>query len=237
MSTVSPLHSKDVQSFFDALSKDYDAIIDKTFPPHREAFGALTDYLFFERNAEVRILELGCGTGNLSLYLSAYYPYAQLTLLDLSPEMLKKVAEKMTDRSNTVRYVEAGFMDAEFEPDSFDLVVASIALHHLTDNEKGDIYKRIHGWLAPGGQFRCADGVLTLPKEQAHPVVQGQWGHWAKQLGAQDEEIAMWREHEVQFDHFTSLHEHFAMLDAAGFRNVDCYWKKFLWAVFGGGKA
>ena len=71
-SHLNPLHASDVQSFFDTLSKDYDSIMDKTFPPHREAFTALTDYLFFDRNAEVEILELGCGTGNLSVYLAAW---------------------------------------------------------------------------------------------------------------------------------------------------------------------
>ena len=54
-----------VGQFFDALSDDYTRTIERCFPRYREMLWALLDYL--PRKPQVAsVLELGCGTGNLS---------------------------------------------------------------------------------------------------------------------------------------------------------------------------
>ena len=96
------------------------------------------------------------------------------------------------------------------------------------------MYQRILNWLKPDGTFRCVDGHYTLPLPEAHDKVWELWTKWAKPLGASDDEIAAWKQHEEDYDNFVTIREHLNWLDKAGFEHAECYWKKDLWAIWGG---
>lgn len=52
------------------------------------------------------------------------------------------------------------FTDYKFD-DTYDVVVSSLALHHLvTDEDKIDFYRKIHESLSPDGVFFNADVIL-----------------------------------------------------------------------------
>lgn len=222
-----------VGEFFNQVSADYDESIRKAIPPYREMFEALLGYCFLNSGQALNILELGCGTGNLTVYLQELFPQARLTLVDLSSEMLAQAATKLGGASERLFLVEGGFMDIEFEPARFDLVVSSMALHHLTDAEKPVLYQRVFGWLKPGGIFRCADETMAQP-EQAHTENMKHWEVWARQNGATDTDIQLWSDHAEQYDHYAPLQAHFKWLEQSGFTEIDCYWRKLMWTVFGG---
>ncbi|MEB3288149.1 MAG: class I SAM-dependent methyltransferase [Vampirovibrionales bacterium] len=225
-----------LQLHFNELSKQYDTLIRRAFPAYEEVFDAL--FLFINpKPKSPKILELGVGSGNLTLRAFEAFPDAHYTLLDLSDEMLALSANKLK-RQGIENYSlkQIGFMEADFAEGEFDLVLSSLALHHLQDGEKQALYGRVFKWLKPGGQFRCADGHLTLPGHVNHETVWQARIVELKALGVSDDEIQMWRSHEAQYDHFASLSTHFEWLKAAGFQQVDCYWKKLLLAVFGGQK-
>lgn len=229
--------SPSVRDFFNDLSADYDAVIRRTIPPYQEIFEAVVGYTFIDRNRPLNILELGCGTGNLTVFVKSVFPHARLTLVDLSPEMLEQAAAKLSGQNGNgpdIELVEGSFMDVTFPPQSFDLIVSSIALHHLLDPDKEALYPRMFEWLKPGGLLRIADEVKTLPYEPSLARNLESWKDWSRQNGATEEELQLWVEHGEKYDHYASLHEHFRWMSAAGFTEVDCYWKKILWAVFGG---
>lgn len=221
-----------VGDFFDKVSDDYDDSIRKAIPPYREMFEALLGYCFLDARKPLRILELGCGTGNLSVLLRELFPSAGMTLVDLSPDMLKHAALKLSGENETLRLIQGGFMDISFEAGSFDLVVSSMALHHLKDDEKPILYARVFQWLKPGGIFRCADETLGSP-EAVHIENMRHWEVWAKQNGATDADIKLWSDHAEQYDHYAPLHHHFQWLAQSGFGNIDSYWRKLMWTVFG----
>jgi tRNA (cmo5U34)-methyltransferase len=230
-------HRKDasVGEFFNRVSDQYDQSIRKAIPPYQEMFEAVLGYCFLENSQPLSILELGCGTGNLSLLLRQLFPQAHLTLVDLSPDMLQQASQKLGGPQAALSLVEGGFMDLDFPDSSFHFIVSSMALHHLLDNEKLVLYRRLFQWLKPGGIFRCADETLALPS-QAHDANISQWEQWAKQHGATDEDIVLWTEHAEAYDHYAPLANHFQWLQEAGFTNIDCYWRKLMWTVFGGQK-
>lgn len=229
------LAAHSVGDFFDRVSDDYDDSIRKAIPPYREMFEALLGYCFLDAQKTLCILELGCGTGNLSVLLRELFPSARLTLVDLSPDMLKHAALKLGGENETLRLIQGGFMDISFEAGHFDLVVSSMALHHLKDDEKPVLYDRVFQWLKPGGIFRCADETLGSP-EAVHVENMRQWEVWAKQNGATDADITLWSDHAEQYDHYAPLHNHFQWLAQSGFENIDAYWRKLMWTVFGSGK-
>ena len=106
--------------------------------------------------AESRILDLGCGAGQLALHL-AESGAAEVIGLDLSERMLEiATAERSHPR---VTYLRASMEEAEFPAGRFELVVSSLAIHYVEDY--GGLVHRIADWLVPGG-------ILVFSTE--HPV-------------------------------------------------------------------
>jgi tRNA (cmo5U34)-methyltransferase len=233
-----PEPQETVGHFFDRVSGDYDAAILKAIPPYVEMMKSVLGYCFMQPKAPWSVLELGCGTGNLSMYVRDTFPNARLTLVDLSADMLTQAALKLGQTglpASHLNPVQSGFMELAFEPGQFDLVVSSMALHHLLDEEKPEMYRRIYSWLKPGGLFRSADETLALP-EQAQALNLETWESWTRSLGSTTEEIALWAEHSVRHDHYAPLAMHFQWLREAGFTEIDCYWRKLMWTSFGAKK-
>lgn len=98
--------------------------------------------------AGARVLDLGCGAGQLTLHL-AEAGAAEVIGVDLSEWML---ADAQRLRSHpTVTYRRVAMDDLEFPPDRFELVVSSLAFHYVAD--LADLLGRIGRWLRPGGHL------------------------------------------------------------------------------------
>src|SRR5262245_47531924 len=82
MSQVSKITAAD---YFGAMVRSYDSLIRRAVPRYDEMTQRLLEYLPPTAN---HVIELGCGTGNLSLRLAQRYPSARLTLVDGAPEMI-----------------------------------------------------------------------------------------------------------------------------------------------------
>ncbi len=121
------------------------------------------------RDLEVSaILDLGAGTGETALRVVAEHPGARLVGLDESTAMLA-AAERALDS------VDATFEVRRLEdpppPGPFDLVVSALAVHHLDEPRKAQLFARVHGALRPGGRFVLGDVVLPeRPGEGATPI-------------------------------------------------------------------
>lgn len=230
--------SINVGEFFSGISAGYDESIIRGCPPYAEMMEELLLHLFLDTEAPLNIVELGCGTGNLSRLIAARFPNASLTLVDLSPEMLKLASEKLkkelqTPSAQNLKTLESDFNKLNLANGSVDLFVSSIALHHLLDPDKAALYKKLFTWLKSGGKFRCADECLSLPADVAGEQNFHRWIAWATEKGASKEELDMWYQHALDYDHYAPIHHHLKWLETAGFTNIDCYWRKIFWTVFG----
>jgi SAM-dependent methyltransferase len=97
-------------------------------PWHRWVF----DRLRFA--AKARILEVGCGPGELWLQNVERIPAGwELTLADLSPGMLEKAREGLGDRAD---YRVADVQALPFEDGSFDGAIANHMLYHVSDRPR-----------------------------------------------------------------------------------------------------
>jgi ubiquinone/menaquinone biosynthesis C-methylase UbiE len=96
-------------------------------------------------------LEIGCGTGELTLKLAARV--ARVVGVDLSPEMLAAARRRCAAAGN-VELIQADFVALPLERESFDVVASVATLHHLP---LAEIFARVSRALRPGGVFLALD--------------------------------------------------------------------------------
>ncbi len=219
--------SPSVAEFFDAMNRDYTATIERCFPRYREMLCSLVDYLPRKEKQYQSILEIGCGTGNLSVLLSKEFPSANLHVLDLSGESLDVCRTRLQGHSQ-VQTLHRDIRQAEFPAQSFDLVISSIAIHHLNSAEKRDLFARCYEWLTPSGVFAFADQFRgSTPEIYARHI--DHWKQASLAAGSSEDEFEMWMQHQREHDHHDTLVEQLAWLAEAGFSKPDCVWRCFLW--------
>jgi ubiquinone/menaquinone biosynthesis C-methylase UbiE len=111
------------------------------------------------------ILDIGCGDGSLSLPL--LNSDSHVTYLDQSATMLEIVRSRIpaTVSSNT-RIVNGGFMEADLEPASLDLIICVGVLAYIKIEDRPNFMAKIKGLLKPGGLLilECTDGPHFLSR-------------------------------------------------------------------------
>jgi tRNA (cmo5U34)-methyltransferase len=86
--------------------------------------------------APERVLELGIGTAETTRRILAAYPKALITGLDSSPEMVFRARELVDD-------VRLARMEDPLPDGPWDLVISVLSVHHLTDDEKHLLFRRV----------------------------------------------------------------------------------------------
>jgi ubiquinone/menaquinone biosynthesis C-methylase UbiE len=218
------------EAYWGAHAAEYNDFIVRVVPRYREQLQCLLDYA--PVHAE-RILELGCGSGNVSVRLAHRWPGAAFTFVDAAPEMLKRtqarLLESQPSAADRAQFLAQRFEDLLLEPRTIDVVVASLSLHHVADVSV--VYERVAPVLVPGARLVMLDGIRGLT-DREHDVHMARWSaYWREPGNLSDDEIRDMREHVARHDHYRSLREHFDMLRAAGFVDPDCVWRDGLFAL------
>ena len=103
-----------------------------------------------------KILDLGAGTGLELIHLFEMYPDADVTVIDITENMLKEL--KKRPFGNKVNTICGDFFEVEFGND-YDAVISTSALHHFKKEEKKKLYKKIYDCLKKNGQFINCDKI------------------------------------------------------------------------------
>jgi SAM-dependent methyltransferase len=102
--------------------------------------------------AGARVLEIGCGTGNLTLRAHRAQPDAAVTGIDPDPRALDRARRKV--RNATAVRFEQGYAQALSHADgAFDRVLSSMMLHHLDPEAKVAAISKAFRVLRPGGSM------------------------------------------------------------------------------------
>lgn len=98
-----------------------------------------------------RVLEVGCGTGNLwENYAELIDTFSKLVLTDISKGMMDMVKERYAGRKN-IHIQAMDVLDMPFEDNSFDIIVANSMLYHISDVDSA--LENIHRILREDGAF------------------------------------------------------------------------------------
>jgi ubiquinone/menaquinone biosynthesis C-methylase UbiE len=104
-----------------------------------------------------RVLEIGCGTGNLMLLAKEQQPGAAVVGLDPDLSALA-LARRKARRRNVELQLDRGYADElPYADDSVDVVLSSFMLHHLPDGERQQAAREVHRVLRPGGRLHVVD--------------------------------------------------------------------------------
>ena len=156
-----------------------------------------------------RILDLGTGDGRLLALLKIERPTVPCVAVDFSPTMLEAVKSRFKNDS-TVEIIDHNLDETLPELDTFDAVISSFAIHHLTHPRKRSLYVEIFNLLQPGGIF-CNLEHVASPTIRLHEK-------FLKAIGrtsSQDDPSNKLLDVETQLKWLRNI----------GFYDVDCYWK------------
>ena len=148
-----------VRQMFDAIAPRYDLL--------NHVLSANVDRLWWRRAArrfravlaepESAVLDICCGTGDMTMALLKYRPQGARPILaaDFAREMLSRAARKFDARKAGAVVLEADALHLPLPSASLDLVVSAFGFRNLANYEAG--LREFHRVLKPGGQLGILD--------------------------------------------------------------------------------
>ncbi len=177
--------------------------------PHRtEGEKVLLDQIPAHTN---KVLDLGTGDGRIMALIRLNKPNVEGIALDFSEPMLKQ-AKKRFEKDSKVKVIKHDFNSPLPAKDlgSFDAVVSSLAIHHLTHPRKKQLYTEIFKLLNQGGVF-CNFEHVSSPTMNLHLKFIAQIGQTPQT--------------EDPSNKLLDVETQLSWLREIGFTDVDCYWK------------
>ncbi|GAA6357138.1 class I SAM-dependent methyltransferase [Parabacteroides distasonis] len=218
---------KNIEKQFDAVANDYDKQRKSLIPCFDDFYGIAIENLVL-KNEEPVLMDIGAGTGLFSAMVLQKYPLAHIELIDISNEMLQMAKQRLGAYPN-VKTNKININDIHLANKQYDAVISSLAIHHLEDNNKINLYRKIYQGLKSGGIFLHAEQVLASNEHLAE-VYHSTWVDKITISGLSDEVIKQALER-VMLDKRTTLETQLNWLAEFGFRNVDCLYKYYDFAV------
>ena len=195
-----------------------------------------------------QVADLGCGDGAIAHAILTHYPDAHVTAIDFSEPMLEQARQRLQPFGQRVTIVQADLYTPDWQsafgaatPDAFDAVLSGYCIHHLPDNRKQALYREIFALLRSGGGFLNIEHVASAsPWVEAlfnETLVEAiyQWQQTQANVLSREEvgKRYVYREDKVA-NILTPVEVQCEWLRAIGFQQVDCFFKFFELAVFGG---
>jgi cyclopropane fatty-acyl-phospholipid synthase-like methyltransferase len=121
--------------FFDYQAAIYDAYQSRCVPMYEEMISVTADFLshMYARSQSIRILDVGCGTGNTTRAISKLFPKARFSCIDGSEKMITIAGKKLADLSVEFHHLDIGTggWDRTWNEQTFDAVTSVLVLEHL----------------------------------------------------------------------------------------------------------
>jgi SAM-dependent methyltransferase len=215
-----PQHDPEEASRWFSQWSVYRSIVDANWMAHKEIFREVRNWVLTRYPGPFTLLDLGCGDAGFIKSTSDESGLWAYTGVDASQAALAKARGELAGARFEVRLLEADLLAyLQDEPaKTFDVILASYAVHHLPVREKQEFFRLAHGRLAPRGSLLYAD-VFRRDGETRNEyldryvdMMQRDW------KGMTPESLASTTEHVTQRDFPESSEALAAMAREAGFQ-------------------
>ena len=227
------------------FSREYRDNADIYIMERRRLFTILRSFYrhFLKDGKQVKMLDLGCGDGIITHEILTVDNTVSATLLDGSEDMLAHAKERFK-KYKDIRYIKASFQEVlagDILDTHFNFVVSSLAIHHLTMEEKISLFHKIYNCLDAGGYFLNIDVALS-PTETLEQWYLSLWKEWIDEkkasLGIKGNYFSdIVRRYKDNRDNKPdTLKDQLDALTDTGFRDADCFYKYGIFTMYGGRK-
>ncbi len=219
-----------IEEAFNKSIAYYDDWMEKALPNYSDLFGTALELLPFNPEAAIQVLDLGAGTGLFSRHVLGKYPKANFVLFDLAEKMLAAARKRFESNAQQFRYIVGDYRKLQGERE-YELVISSLSIHHLEDEEKRDLFRRIFAILREGGVFVNIDQI----RGETPYLREVYWNHYLNQVrraGFSEERIQESIDRRIPYDRDALWKDQVQWLQETGFANVDCVYKNFFVGVF-----
>jgi tRNA (cmo5U34)-methyltransferase len=163
---------------------------------------------------DIKILDLGCGTGLEIDEIFKVNPTAQITGIDLSVEMINKLKNKHLERIDQLHLIEGNYLELEFGDEIFDVALSVQTMHHFTYMEKVKLYKKVYLSLKDNKYYIETD--YMAPNQEYEDFYFAEFNRICNEQGF-DKEL-------YHYDTPCTVENQINMLLEAGFKRVEKVW-------------
>ena len=228
------------------VADHYIKIADALVPRRQEILSVISSLATEFFKDPPRILDLGCGHGDVSNAILKAQPDCSICMCDFSDGMVKLSTQRFSANSNIRVYkqdLNEGLPD-EIAEERFDAVVSCFSLHHIEFTNRVGLYLNILHSLKEGGLFVNGDRF----KGESSQLAGGEFDNWIRFMVEQIRKVfdRVKNFEDLRQSQFESdaklgdkpgtLWEMEDDLREAGFNHVDCIWKYHNLAVIAASK-
>ena len=223
----------DIQNNTETDASTYDTFILQLQPKYEEMLEVVVNCLP-DTNENPTILDIGCGTGNLSLKIYQRFPNAKVICIDESLDYLKICQVKLNAFPNT-EFLSGNFNDYSGENEKFDAIIMSFAFLEIarTDEEKITFLTKCKNLLKKDGVIYMAESI----KPENNPYLESLYTQMAeahRKLNCLDENDKRFKKYQkINSEFGCNLRKYVEVFNKAGFNNFNLVWKFYEAAVIG----
>jgi tRNA (cmo5U34)-methyltransferase len=224
----------------------FNKIADTVIPKRRELISTVAGLALKDSPEHPRILDLGCGSGELTAAILVIRPGASVTMLDFNDEMLRLCGDRFNGNNNirTIQHDLNTGLPTSISSEPFDAVVSLCTIHVLKPDSRIKLYSDIRNALKENGRFVDGDRFSSGSNEYESPEFNG-WIQYRvnrlKEEKSVDKSFDEIKREQMDFDKKMghrpdTIAETERGLLAAGFHHINVTWKYLNFAVITGSK-
>ena len=217
-------------------------------PLAQEQIAVMMSILKMREQPVESFLDLGCGDGILGAAILGEYPSARGVLVDFSEPMLDQAHDQLQDYAEQLTFENLDYGDPAWvnqmqRHGPFDAIVSGYSIHHQPDLRKQQIYEEIFSLLKPNGWFINIEHVSSAAQLNIDLFE----NHYVAARYAIEQQNGGTRTFEQIAEEYKNRPDKAANILAPtelqcewlreiGYEEVDCYFRIYELAVFGGRK-
>ena len=139
---------------FHWLTNSYDWIVSNLMP-EKEFKNAVIHNANIQ--TDFKVLDFGIGTATLSIMASLHQPKATYIGIDVDNQVLEIANKKIINSKSNIELLKYDGNKLPFSDNSFDRIITSLVIHHLTTEQKLVAFSEFKRVLKPNGEIHIAD--------------------------------------------------------------------------------